>query len=86
MRGLVMSIPSFFLASRVNQSIWDLRFEIEEIEEMEESDLTDKPGGLVMSMQSVFLASRMNPEVPNQIAWLSNSSVREWRRSAIIKG
>jgi hypothetical protein len=45
-----------------------LRFEIEEIEEMEESDLTDKPGGLVMSIQSFFLASRMNPEVPNQIA------------------
>jgi len=26
--GLAMRIPSFFLASRMHQSIWDLRFEI----------------------------------------------------------
>jgi hypothetical protein len=40
-----------------------LRFEIEEIEEMEESDLTDKPGELAMRIQSFFLSPRVNQSI-----------------------
>ena len=61
-----MPIPQelFFLwDGHLARPIYFCKRSIEEIEEIEESDLTDKPGGLAMSIRSFFLPSRMNQSI-----------------------